>query len=286
MHPLKTITLPQYEASSDFMERFLDAIHIDGQEITRSPKTKGIKLVNEDELDADALKYFIDNKTSLEDEFFSDLSQEIGTSKTEKFCQAIGVNWYDGRAKRNSPEVQALKASVRSYLSLGLPDNDSCSNIVLNHQELDVIPSFSQLEIGKILTVNDRLLYKHIGDWLDTHPDSLRKSRENVFFRRGLSLQNLFETGAHYLEWDFINSYSIAISAPEKFSQMIDGNLPAIVSADCDYFNARVLFFSPFIKGMPPGQLEIGAIPKLRPDLLQYQGQHGGIHEYLVGSYP
>ena len=284
--PLSTMALPQYALSNDFMERFLDAIHTPGKEIERSPKNQGIKLVDGSELHADALTYFIDNKTHLEDEFFNDLVKQIGKKKAINFCDLVATHWYDGRSKRNSPQVQQLKASVRSYLNFILSGRTAMDELVVNDVTDEIVPSFSVKNIAKILTVNDRLLFKHIDLWLDQHPDTNIVSRGDVFFRRGLCLTKPFSDGEIYREWDFINSYSIAISAPEKFAQMQIGNTPALVNADCDYFNGRVLFFSPFVPGMPVGQLEVGIIPNDQKDTLRAQGQHGGVYEYLLGRHP
>ena len=284
--PLSTMALPQYALSNDFMERFLDAIHTPGKEIVRSPNTKGIKLVDGSELDGDALTYFTENKCALEEEFLADLTEEIGTKKAREFCDVIASNWYDGRAKREAIPVQRLKASIRSYLDCILRGRILLSEIVVLHDPLAVTPSFSDAEVAKILSVNDRLLLKHINCWLDQHTNSVMLSKGDVFFRRGLAMSQPFTDGDIYREWDFINSYSIAISAPEKFAQMQIGCIPALVNADCDYFNGRVLFFSPFVPKMPAGQLEVGVIPNDRKDTLRSQGVHGGVHEYLLGQHP
>lgn len=283
--PLSTMALPQYALSNDFMERFLDAIHTPGKEIERSPNSLGIKLVDGSEMDADALNYFADNKNALEREFFADLAEEIGERKATEFCDVIATYWFDGRAKRESIPVQRLKASVRSYLERILRGRVALTEIVVMDAPLEPLPSFSDEQIAKTLVVNDRLLLRHIAAWLDHHPDSTMLSRGDVFFRRGLALSQPFSDGDIYREWDFINSYSIAISAPEKFAQMQNGRVPALVNADCDYFNGRVLFFSPFVPSMPVGQLEVGVIPNDRKDTLCAQGQHGGMYEYLLGRH-
>lgn len=164
--PLSTMALPQYALSNDFMERFLDAIHTPGKEIVRSPNTKGIKLVDGSELDGDALTYFTENKCALEEEFLADLTEKIGTKKAREFCDVIASNWYDGRAKREAIPVQRLKASIRSYLDCILRGRILLSEIVVMHDPLAVTPSFSDAEVAKILSVNDRLLLKHIDCWL------------------------------------------------------------------------------------------------------------------------
>lgn len=58
-HPaIDTALLPQYRESAAFMERFLIAAHVDGAIIERSPNAKGIKLIDDTELDFDVLSYF------------------------------------------------------------------------------------------------------------------------------------------------------------------------------------------------------------------------------------
>jgi hypothetical protein len=89
-----------------------------------------------------------------------------------------------------------------------------------------------------------------------------------------------------YREWDFINSYSIAFSAPEKFSQMMNGRKPAILNGDLAIFDGRMLFFSPFIPGMDVGQLEFGIIPSEKALPIHSQGIHGGILEYIIDPAP
>ncbi|KQO89179.1 hypothetical protein ASF36_23745 [Methylobacterium sp. Leaf90] len=85
-----------------------------------------------------------------------------------------------------------------------------------------------------------------------------------------------------YKEWDYINSYSLAFSAPEKFAQMQAGRTPAIINGDFHKFDGRVLFFSPFIRGMVVGQLEVGVIPSANDEFLADQGLHGEMLEYII----
>lgn len=98
-------------------------------------------------------------------------------------------------------------------------------------------------------------------------------------------MTSLIDTSQGYKEWDYINSYSIALSAPEKFSQMQEGNIPAIVNGELSLFEGRILFFSPFIPQMSAGQLEAGVIPNDKPLPIKEQGEHGGIVEYLLVDF-
>jgi len=286
MHKANTTALlPQYVQSEEIMERFLETIHEENSSITRSPNSRGIKTVDGSELASDYLDYFNDNKTTLEDEFFEDLSKEIGEFKTELFCRIISKYWYDGRKKRNSRIVKGLKKSISEYL-LAITSRTNLSGIVRNSSLSAYKICFTKNDISKILTVNDQNLHKHLAAWTETREKSGSISRSDIYFRRGISCNSLYQDDEEYIEWDYINSYSIAFSAPEQFSQMTRGKIPTILNADCDYFLGRVLFFSPFIKGMDNGQLEVGIIPGEKPDKLHYQGEHGGIHEFLIGDHP
>ena len=63
---------------------------------------------------------------------------------------------------------------------------------------------------------------------------------------------------------------------------MQKGKVAAIINGDLALFEHRVLFFSPFVPGMMIGQLEFGIIPALNGLPLKNQGEHAGIHEYLL----
>jgi hypothetical protein len=76
----------------------------------------------------------------------------------------------------------------------------------------------------------------------------------------------------------------LAISIPEKFAQNRNCAFPTIVSTRYDTIRSRILFFAPFIPGMPANQFEFGVIPSFKPQKIEFNGTHGGIHEYTVGD--
>lgn len=279
-----TASLPQYRTPY-MMERFLDAAHEEGREIERLPNTRGIKLVDGSEMVADALDYFDHNKNALECEFRSELSTKIGKGKTDLFCDVIATDWYDGKGLRNAPRVLSIKLSVRQYLE-AISDGRDISSLVINDVAAGSPPILSKEEIVAILTVNDQMLTRHIEEWKARRSDWDQISDSDIFFKRGLSLNQAIDDSIPYREWDFINSYSLALSAPEKFSQMLQGGIPAIVSGDLSLFHGRILFFSPFVPGMIVGQLEAGVIPAEKSIKITSQGEHGGILEYILGEGP
>lgn len=283
MSALDTAQLPQYLHSSDFMERFLDAAHYKGQDIVRYKRPDGfnINVAVNAEMVADALFYFTENKEQLENEFKSDLIELIGERKASRFFKIISTYWFDGRAKRFSPAVQGLKSSVAAYLQESF-NVDPTALVVDKDVRLPRPFFFGSNDIRKILNLNHQMLYKHLQEWMDQHPNSSWLSRGEIYFRRGIGLQKAWPDGSAYIEWDFINSYTLSISASEQFAMSGRKPGPTIVASDCDYFNNRVLFFSPFIPGMPASQLEFGIIPSSTPTRLEYHGNHAGIHEYFL----
>ena len=233
------------------MERFLDAIHFDNEPIARAKNTDAIKMVDGFELQGDYLQYFEDNEEEMENEFFGELVEAIGYANAIWFCFVVAREWYDG-------------------------------NLVLDNHMPEGISVLSPDDIGKIIQVNNSNLFKHIEKWKERHPNALSIRDDSIFLRRGLAISELIDTTVPYREWDYINSYSIAFSAPEKFAQMTTGKVAAIVNGDYDLYKNRILFFSPFIPGMNIGQLEFGIIPRAWPHNIRYQMCHSGIHEYIL----
>ena len=173
------------------------------------------------------------------------------------------------------------------YLQKTIGNSITSDHLVQVRDDLtDVEPLISVEGIAAILTVNDQMMYRHIEEWKRNHPNYDNLNNNDIFLRRGLSLDRKLDTSQPYREWDFLNSYSIAFSAPEKFSQMMKGKTSAIVNAELALFEGRILFFSPFIPGMNVGQLEFGVIPSEKPLPIYAQGEHSGILEYIIDPAP
>lgn len=205
------------------------------------------------------------------------------------FCDAIAKEWFDGKNKRIAGNVLALKRSIKTYLQTIIADNLTIDRVVtLSELERgDAMLTMEQLV--KVLTLNDQMMGVLVDDWIEARLSSRSISRSDIFYRRGIILQEMFEDQREFIERDYISSYTFAMSVADKFSQNVKGDgagIPAIISADCDYFGGRILFFSGFIPAMDPRQLKIGMIPSDCPDTLTYQGAHAGVAEYLVGEHP
>ena len=197
----------------------------------------------------------------------------------------IAGDWFSGTKGRRGPRVGGLKAAIRSYLVPLLRSAALESVVILAQQDLPAA-TFSAQDVARILQLNHELLYKHLEAWKDSHPNARRLSSDDIFLRRGLGLDKPFEDHDIYREMDFINSYSLAFSSPEKFAQMQKHKVPTIINGDLALFEERVLFFSPFIPDMEVGQLEFGVIPALKQLPLKDHGVHGGISEYQLAPRP
>lgn len=282
---LKTVLLPQYQASETANELFLDVIHSGNLGLERSPNALGIKMADSNELQADAYSYFIENKQQLEQEFLTDLIESIGRDKANEFCNVIARDWFAGAVGRRKPSIAGLKAGVRDYIS-ALLRGKPLDGVVIDSDALLPPSTFTSFEISRVLTVNDRLMLKHVEQWKTHHSGFPNISTDEIFLRRGLGLEVPLVANDIYREMDFISSYSMAFTASEKFAQMQSHLYSSIVNGDIELFRGRILFFSPFVPNMPGEQLEVGVIPALTSLRIKDQGSHGGIHEYILDPRP
>lgn len=284
---LQTSLLPQYQGSAAFTERFLVAAHVEGATIDRSVKSGKLNLIDASELNSDVLTYFYENKDLFRAEFESELASRVSSEELRVFFEVVSTEWFDGKSARVSGRPRQLKRSVHDYFQAIIDVSFSTDSLVqVQDLPLDVAPLISIASIAAILTVNNQMIYRHIEEWKSEHPNHDALSSGDIFLRRGLSLPRLLDTAMPYREWDFINSYSIAFSAPEKFTQNQPGQIPAIVNGELALFDDRILFFSPFIPNMDVGQLEFGIIPSLKPLPIHHQGEHSGINEYIIDPAP
>lgn len=284
---IDTAILPQYIRSSSMMDRFLIAAHDENAPIERSENVPGIKTVDSFELESDAFDYFVKNKPQIEVEFFNEMCDRIGKEKTNLFCDVLSTDWYDGKSLRNGSRVQCLKSTIREYLILILRNSDLVKNVVINNEScLGANPLLTVDELKEVLNINDYMMHSHIEKLILNHQNYENLSTDDIFFRRGVDLSKEFDVATGYIEWDFINSYSISITAPEKFAQIGRNGTPAIVNGDYGLFQRRMLFFSAFVPGMDVCQLEIGVIPSMKPLQIYSQGIHANIHEYILEPTP
>lgn len=264
------------------MERFLIAAHSETGEIARARHIQGTNITDLGEITRDALTYFETNQDAFRSEFSREAIAKIGSAEFDLFCAVIANEWYDGKKQRVNGRPRQLKRSIYEYImqvsSLNVANDCTASNDL----PTDVSPLISTASIASILTINNQMLVRHIDQWKKLHPNHDTISNDDIFIRRGLYLEAKFQDDIPYREWGFINSYSLAFTAPEKFAQSKPGKIPAIVNGNIAVFHNRVLFFSPFVPGMEVCQYELGIIPSERALKIFFQGEHAGIHEYRI----
>jgi hypothetical protein len=277
----KATLLPQYTYSQVMLNRFFDAAHTEDQDIRRAqniPRT--IKTVDENELRLDNLEYFVKREKAMADDFIRELKNRISKKKAELFCTVIRNYWTDGYRFKNGSEVEQLLVSIRDYL---LSFITTKKEPVQEPKPFTEPPSFNIIEIHKILNINGEMLYQYLHEWMEGHPEYLDMAFGDVFCRRGLYLPKMLPEGDDYFEYAYLNSYSLAASAPEKFAQIDEPVFPTIVSTRYENISNRILFFGPFIPEMPVFQLELGVIPSHKPQRLKYDDKHGDIYEFTLG---
>lgn len=283
--PEKVSILPQYEKSIIMYERFLDASLYNKEDIQRSEKELKIARADSTEIILDKLDYFTDNKNkaNLEFEFLDRLIGSIGQSKAELFCKLISEYWYDGRSKRReSKKMLRLAKSIQNYFIeyRRVINLESIRAVDKDHVSLDEKLMFEDDEISAILEINTEMLDLHLSKWLETRNDYLEISSNDIYFRRGLLMEK--KPDKDYNEFWYINSYSLALTIPEKFVTWDNKKFKIVINSSFSDLRNRILFFSPFIKDMEPYQLEIGVIPHYYDVELIYQGEYGGLEEYIT----
>lgn len=275
-----TSLLPQYYQSKLIEDRFIESA-LAQDELTRAKNKRGIKISDEEEVIKDNLQFFQTNKGMFEDEFHAGLTDILNSPKRVSLFLNTVILWCRGKYKSN--EVQRLKRSIYKYYfdySLAKSDNDLYVKEKLRPK---VRKSFDDDEIEAILRLNREMMDGHLVTWLNAI-DSKSYAMEKIYIRRGIGLKKKFTDLNSYVEKSFINAYSLAITIPEKFSQMRRETIPIILNQNYADVRSRIIFFTPFIQGCPYDQFEIGVIPHYTSMLLKDQGLHAGIQEYLV--YP
>lgn len=281
-----TALLPQNQSSELIKERMLEAIHFEDTEIERVDNNLEPIAVRKKELDSDALCYFYENKESFRDEFIDELEQcGISSDDYISFCDVIAKEWITGFP---SERVLRLKKSILKYFQEINQGHPKFEKIIRSSVDelTHVEPLISTKTLLKILSINHQMLCEHIEKWKALHPDRYKISNGDIFLRRGLHLNTNLDTLNSYIEQDFINSYTIALTVAEQFSQYDSPQFPVHINGDMGLFENRVLFFSPFIPNMEVGELEFGIIPSEKPLPIHYQRSHGGIHEYILDPMP
>lgn len=251
--------------------------------VTRTTFVAGTKSMTDVEEQARKYKFFEQRQPEWSEEFRSRLlSEDLESAKVDHFIHCFAELWVDGRRRRqSSPEMMAVKASVRDHDHLY--HSEYAGRFVLTPVSDDVAPLFSAEEMAAVFKVNAKLLEAFIPDYLCDVEGERSGSINFVYVRRGVrmpAVPSKLREELHYL-----SSYSVALTPVEQFAQTLDqvtkeSGVPCIFSAPLPALQTRVVAFAPFIAGMDLRQLELIVAPPIEPTPLTSVGEHGGIRDY------
>lgn len=271
-----TSLLPQYYQSALISDRFFESA-LTQDDLQRAINKRGIKLCDEEELLKDNLKFFQETKVKFQNEFYHGLLDILVKKKRVKEFERAVILWCRGKYKAR--EVLRLKRSVYDYyFGYSLVKSEEQIRVKQKIKSRHKA-SFEDDEIDAILRLNREMLDGWLVKWLHTIKEK-ESVMEKIYLRRGLGLASNFNGQIDYKEKSLINSYSLAITIPEKFSKMRKKTSPTIVNANYGDLRLRILFFTPFIKRCPYDQFEMGIIPHYSQMNLTDQGIHARIQEY------
>jgi hypothetical protein len=250
--------------------------------VERAEFIVGKKAMAADELTARAFEFFQDHHEKWAAEFRDYvLSKDVPIEKLDAFVTSFAKSWVDGMARRqSSPEMRAIKASIRDYDLLCYPTY--AGQFVIKSVDDSVPPLLSPREMAVIFDANSGLLDSFMPDYIDHLGSDGPSSLDEIFVRRGVYMPTLesIRKELHYL-----SSYSLTLGPVEQFAQTWNSatretGTPVIFSAPMSAIQNRVVAFAPFIEGMDIGQLEFVVAPPVDETPLQQDGMHGGIQEF------
>lgn len=283
----QTSILPQYINSPFTTERFLESIHSPDGQIEISRKYKGAKFVDSREDSLDGLEYFKLNKKRLEIEFYKDCKAQIGKKKTHKYFDVISNIWYDGRNSRAGSDNYPLLKSIEQYFTdyKRIPKGDI---FVQNQPDFgNVAPLFASNILDEIFKLNNRLTSFYLGEWLNQFYYRESFGINDIYIRRGIVL-NEYHDNSVFLDYNYLNSYSLSLTISEQFCQLGKGR-PTIINIPFNNCLDRIFFFSPFVENLNPElaakgyeQLEFGLVPPYTKTVMNLQNEHGGVVECML----
>ena len=250
--------------------------------VARTPFNAGHKVMADDESIVRAYDFF-KNKQACWSAHFRDyvLKKNVPSSKLDIFVTSFSKLWIDGMKRRqDSPEMQAIKASIRDYDHLYYPDD--AGRFVINPINNTIEPLFTPDEMAEIFNANDGLISALMPDYIDCLEVEGPSSLDDLYVRRGVFMPSV---GKFRQELNYLSSYSLTLGPVEQFAktwspETKDVGKPRIFSAPLPAIQRRIVAFAPFIEGMDLRQLEFVIAPPVEETPLQYDGEHGGIHEY------
>jgi hypothetical protein len=279
----ETALLPQYSPSQSMRARFLEAAHYPGKSMPRDyPTGDAVNELDAQEGELDCLSYFtrVENKSEMRAEFRAEITKHVGEDEAALLFLAAHHWAFDPF----SQIARRLQKSVAEYAAAcQYPDAVIESRLTEFHLK-EVVPLCSSQTIHCALALTHQMLTYHMEQWIESRTDSDEMSESSVILHRGIHRRMPYTKSDTYEERGFLAAYSLSPAVAEKFAlEKSSDEAAMIISADLPFFAAGILLFSPFVDGMIEGQVEAVVLLGSRPDLIRYDGEHGGgIHEHYL----
>lgn len=279
---LRYATLSQNLSDPLVRKRLLDDSSGNGP-VARTSHATGQKVMDADELVVRAYDFFQQRHEEWADGFRDFvLSRNVPEDKFNTFVTSFAESWVDGKARRqDSPEMRAIKASVRDFDRLCYPTY--AGRFVIEPADDSVPPLLTPQEMAAIFEANRGLIDALVPDYVDHLGDEGPGSLSDLYVRRGVYMPP-FDTSIR-TERHYLSSYSLALGPVEQFAQTWtratrSTGTPSIFSAPLPAIQDRVVAFAPFIAHMDLSQLEFVVAPPVEEMPLRDHGFHGGIREF------
>ncbi len=279
---LKASGIDKYILNPEMQNRFIRAAARGGNFLPRSHNKTGLKNVTRNELTNANFDFFIKQRPKFRDDYWDRLSICLTPKKRKMFVDLICNSWTDGWTKRNSEDIQSLKASIKQYTN-----RKARGGIVYVNETIDtaIKPLFTYDEILGIIDATTRLTELLMNEYVSQLPPHIPiKSTNHIWIHRGIHLFDLPDESKNYFENSYITSYSLSISVPEKFSKNVKREKPVLISGTLNEFYERCIFFSELIPDLKLDQFEFATIPHWTPITLKYFGKLAGRYEYEIES--
>jgi len=250
--------------------------------LERTPYSPGYKTMGTEEQDMRFLDFIEDRREQWSAGFEDYLvSRDVPEGKIRAFVTSFAKQWVDGVSRRqNSPEMMAIKASVRDFDRLRHPRQ--VDKWVIHAVDDSVTALFTPDEMAAVFEANAGLIAAYLPDYADLFSDLGASVPSDLHVRRGVYMP---QVNALRQELHYLSSYSLGLGPVEQFAQTWTPKsrgkgVPSVFSAPLPAVQNRIVAFAPFIRSMDLSQLELVVAPPIELTPLTDHGDHGGIREF------